>query len=210
MAGMFYTFEEAAEKLNKTEQELKGLVKQGKLREFRDGTASYFKIDEVEAFASEEGITVAPEAPEAEEPAYVPSEPESYQPEEQEVAPAEYEEEEMELPELEGIEAEVPAEEPEMADTEALMEEIPAAEVAKAEKTATAKPKKAAKKSRSKARPRIKRTSKPQRLSFRQWLLFGLTEDNPVAIFVLVLLFCIILVAFAALGYGLYLLNLNL
>jgi len=38
MAGMFYSLKEAAEKLNMTAEELKELAKEGKLREFRDGS----------------------------------------------------------------------------------------------------------------------------------------------------------------------------
>ena len=56
MAGMFYSLQEAAEKLNKTEDELKKLVKEGKLREFRDGANLLFKVDEVENLASEADI----------------------------------------------------------------------------------------------------------------------------------------------------------
>jgi hypothetical protein len=48
MAGMFYSLQEAAEKLNKTEEEVKELAKQGALREFRDGSNLLFKVDEVE------------------------------------------------------------------------------------------------------------------------------------------------------------------
>jgi excisionase family DNA binding protein len=65
MAGMFYSLEEAIEKLNKTKEELKELVKEGKLREFRDGSNVLFKVEEVEALKSE----MAPESleiPEAE------------------------------------------------------------------------------------------------------------------------------------------------
>ncbi len=49
MAGMFYSLTEAAEKLGKTEDEVKQLAKEGKLREFRDGSNLLFKIEEVEA-----------------------------------------------------------------------------------------------------------------------------------------------------------------
>jgi excisionase family DNA binding protein len=56
MAGMFYSLQEAAEKLNKTEDELKQLVKEGKLREFRDGANLLFKVDEVESLMSEADI----------------------------------------------------------------------------------------------------------------------------------------------------------
>ncbi|MBN1359200.1 MAG: helix-turn-helix domain-containing protein [Sedimentisphaerales bacterium] len=66
MAGMFYSLEEAAEKLGKTEDEVKQLAKSGQLREFRDGSNLLFKIDEVNALLAE---TPAPEVaaePEAE------------------------------------------------------------------------------------------------------------------------------------------------
>ena len=56
MAGMFYSLQEAAEKLNKTEEELKKLVKEGKLREFRDGANLLFKVDEVESLVAEADI----------------------------------------------------------------------------------------------------------------------------------------------------------
>lgn len=49
MAGMFYSLKETAEKLGKTEAEIKQLAKEGKLREFRDGSSLLFKIEEVEA-----------------------------------------------------------------------------------------------------------------------------------------------------------------
>jgi hypothetical protein len=67
MAGMFYSLKEAAERLNKTEEELQGIVKQGKLREFRDGPNLLFKVDEVEALMSDTDVmspvepSVAPE-----------------------------------------------------------------------------------------------------------------------------------------------------
>jgi len=48
MAGMFYSLQESAEKLNKTEEEIKQMVKDGLLREFRDGADLLFKVDEIE------------------------------------------------------------------------------------------------------------------------------------------------------------------
>jgi len=65
MAGMFYSLKETAEKLNKTEEEVKEIVKQGKLREFRDGPNLLFKVDEVEALMSDTDImgTQEPSAP---------------------------------------------------------------------------------------------------------------------------------------------------
>jgi excisionase family DNA binding protein len=73
MAGMFYSLQEAAEKLKKTEEELKRLVKQGKLREFRDGAHLLFKIDEVEVLMADTSImapalTKEPSVPEISEP----------------------------------------------------------------------------------------------------------------------------------------------
>jgi len=50
---MFYSLLEAREKLNITEEQLKGLISQGKLREFRDGANVLLKVDEVEALMAE-------------------------------------------------------------------------------------------------------------------------------------------------------------
>ena len=76
MAGMFYSLQEVVQKLNKTEDQIKDLVKQGKLREFRDGPNLLFKIDEVEALIPET-VPSAPEesAPAPEQPAPAPEEP---------------------------------------------------------------------------------------------------------------------------------------
>lgn len=48
MAGMFYSIQETAGKLGITEDEVKQLAKDGKLREFRDGENIMFKIEEVD------------------------------------------------------------------------------------------------------------------------------------------------------------------
>jgi len=69
MARMFYSLKEAADKLKKTEEELKEIVKQGKLRGFPNGRNVLLKVDEVEALVSEEGIEAVPKALEAETPA---------------------------------------------------------------------------------------------------------------------------------------------
>ena len=53
MAGMFYSLKEAAQKLGKTEDQIKQLVKENKLREFRDGSNLLFKIEEVNALLAE-------------------------------------------------------------------------------------------------------------------------------------------------------------
>ncbi|NLH16020.1 MAG: helix-turn-helix domain-containing protein [Phycisphaerae bacterium] len=55
MAGKFYTLEEVSSKLNKTEAEIKELVREGKLREFRDGAKLFFKVDEVDKLSEEFG-----------------------------------------------------------------------------------------------------------------------------------------------------------
>jgi len=124
---MFYSLQEAAEKLNKTEEELKQIVKEGKLREFRDGPNLLFKVEEVEALMSDIGVTLSEQAPEPEalEPeAAAPEilEPEALEPEaaapetlEPEAAAPETLEPEAatpEAPEPEALELEAPAEEP--------------------------------------------------------------------------------------------------
>jgi excisionase family DNA binding protein len=54
MAGMFYSLKEAAQRLGKTEDQVKQLAKNGKLREFRDGSNLLFKIEEVNALLTED------------------------------------------------------------------------------------------------------------------------------------------------------------
>lgn len=49
MAKMFYTMEEAKVALGRSEDEVKQLARDGKLREFRDGPRLMFKADQVEA-----------------------------------------------------------------------------------------------------------------------------------------------------------------
>jgi excisionase family DNA binding protein len=53
MAGMFYSVKEVAEKLGKSEEDVRELVKTGRLREFRDGPSLLFKVDEVHALMSD-------------------------------------------------------------------------------------------------------------------------------------------------------------
>jgi len=53
MAGMFYSLKEAAKRLGKTEDQVKQLVKENKLREFRDGSNLLFKIEEVNVLLAE-------------------------------------------------------------------------------------------------------------------------------------------------------------
>ncbi len=49
MAGMFYSIQETAAKLRITEDEVKQLARDGKLREFRDGESIMFKVEEVDS-----------------------------------------------------------------------------------------------------------------------------------------------------------------
>ncbi|MCH9058765.1 MAG: helix-turn-helix domain-containing protein [Planctomycetes bacterium] len=51
MAKMFYTAEEAAAKLGTTVEAIAGLVKSGKLREFRDGSTVRYKVEDVDGLA---------------------------------------------------------------------------------------------------------------------------------------------------------------
>jgi len=114
MAGMFYSLQEAAEKLGKTEEELKQMVKQGKLREFRDGPHLLFKTEEVEALLGDTAFAAKPEAPEPAppEPLAGPAEPELglaeiETPQSPEIPTPE--QLETELPELEALVPEGPA-----------------------------------------------------------------------------------------------------
>lgn len=52
MAGMFYSLEQTREKLGKNDAEIKALVREGKLREFRDGAKQLYKTEDVDALAS--------------------------------------------------------------------------------------------------------------------------------------------------------------
>jgi len=135
MAGMFYSLQEAAEKLNKTEEEIKQIVQEGKLREFRDGPNLLFKVEEVEALMSEASVPASeeasePEIPEALEPealepeALEPEalEPEALEPEALEPEALELEESEPEIPEAEELELDIPADE--SPEPEALEEEV--------------------------------------------------------------------------------------
>ena len=55
MAKMFYTAAEAADKLGKTEDELKGLARAGQLREFRDAGSINYKIEDIDKLAPDSG-----------------------------------------------------------------------------------------------------------------------------------------------------------
>jgi hypothetical protein len=51
MAKMFYTIEEVAEKLGKTEDEVKEMAKSGQIQEFRDRDRLMFKVDQIDLLA---------------------------------------------------------------------------------------------------------------------------------------------------------------
>lgn len=55
MAKMFYSLEEVQEKLGKNAEEIKQLVSEGSLREFRDGAKIMFKVNEVDELSSAGG-----------------------------------------------------------------------------------------------------------------------------------------------------------
>jgi len=55
MAKMFYSAKEAAEKLGKSENDLKDLVRAGKLREFRDAGTVNYKVSDVDGLAMAAG-----------------------------------------------------------------------------------------------------------------------------------------------------------
>jgi len=57
MAKMFYTLQEAAEKLGKSEDELKAMADSGQLQQFRDRDKLMFKRDQVDSLAGDEGDT---------------------------------------------------------------------------------------------------------------------------------------------------------
>jgi len=67
MAGMFYSLEEAAQKLNMSAKQIGKLVEERKLREFRDRNNVLFKVSEVEALMADTGLMAA-EAPAEEAP----------------------------------------------------------------------------------------------------------------------------------------------
>jgi large-conductance mechanosensitive channel len=135
MDVMFYSLKEAAEKLNKTEEEIREIVRQGKLREFREGPNSLFKVDEIESLMSDTSIMPSKEitAPSAQQPdeEAIPSVPEPAMTQEPSTQP-EPTPEPIEIPELmetpeeaEPIATSEPAEIPELMDTfeSAMMEE---------------------------------------------------------------------------------------
>lgn len=198
MSGMFYSVKEAAEKLKMTEKEVRKLIKEDKLREFRIGSDMLLKAEEVNSLAAEKGISVESEAP-AEEQESVPVAPETTEPEAGEVELGKFE-----LPESEAVEPESPV--LDMADLESLNvgDEIPASQAdvlkVETEDITAVKPKATSKKRRSKTKQKVARTSRRRRLSLGQWLWRGLLEDSPGVIILLFLLLGGIIAGCLALG----------
>ena len=56
MAKMFYRFEEAKQVLSMSDEQLKQLTREGKLREFRDGAQVMYKADQVDSLRGELGL----------------------------------------------------------------------------------------------------------------------------------------------------------
>lgn len=191
MSGMFYSLQEAAGRLNKTAEEVKEILKQGKLREFRDGSNVAVKVDEVEALVSKEAITKSPQVRPTKEA--TPKAPE------------------IEIPELEGqepetletLDLEIPAPAAPAVEPRIAARKAPAAKAVRPEETAASRPRTTSV-PRWEAGPRIERTLYPQRLSVRQWFIKGLRADDAVAVMVLCLLLCIVLCIFAISGYFIY------
>jgi len=53
MAKMYYTLEEAQQRLSMTEEQVRQLVRDGKLREFRDAGKLHYKVEDIDALAAE-------------------------------------------------------------------------------------------------------------------------------------------------------------
>ncbi len=113
MAGMFYSLQEAAERLGIDQDAFKDLVTEGKIREFRDGPNLLFKVNEVEAMASEIPAAEPQQASEPEAIEIEPLESTDIEPE-----PVEMEESEFEI-------SEPQAPEPEVSDIEPLEFDVP-------------------------------------------------------------------------------------
>lgn len=55
MAKMFYTLEEAAERLGKSTDDVKAMAESGELQQFRDRDQVMFKVDQIDALAGDAG-----------------------------------------------------------------------------------------------------------------------------------------------------------
>lgn len=204
MAGIFYSTKEVAEKLKITEKEVKKLVEQGTLREFRIGSNSLLKAEDVENMAGEKGISVEPTALAEEQASFIPVAPETTEPEVAEIDLGEFE-----LPESEAIELESAVLNMSGLESPSIGKEAsaPKADVLsmKVDDVTIAQPKAVSKKQRSAAgqnAPPIKRYR--QRLTIRRWFWKGLMEDSSGVIILLFLLLGGVILGCIALGTFLY------
>ena len=62
MAKMFYTLDEAANRLNKSPDEIRAMAESNQLSEFRDGDKLIYKVDQVDLMADDGGGDVAGES----------------------------------------------------------------------------------------------------------------------------------------------------
>ena len=62
MAKMYYNVEEAAARLGCNEEQLRGMVRAGKLREFRDAGKLNYRVDEVDKLVAAVGDNISPNA----------------------------------------------------------------------------------------------------------------------------------------------------
>lgn len=58
MAKQYYTLSESAQLLRMTEDQVKSLVREGKLREYRDAGKVHYRADEVDRLAAKEGSSI--------------------------------------------------------------------------------------------------------------------------------------------------------
>lgn len=60
MAKMFYSLDEACQKLGKSEAEVKSMVSSGQLQEYRDGERLMFKVDQIDLLTHDDGDDDSP------------------------------------------------------------------------------------------------------------------------------------------------------
>jgi len=208
MGGMFYSLQKAAARLNKTEEQLKEIVKQAKLSVFRNGSNILLKADEIEALASKEDITIAPDARPAKKP--TPQTPEigileleGKEPETQETVtsqeqPIDLETLDLDSPARQTPDLEIPA--PPAAEPHIV---APPAKALIPQDTFDARPW-STPTVHFRTAPWIEETDYPQKLSLRQWFIKGLRADKAAAVIVLCLLLSFVLSIFAVSGYFVY------
>ncbi|HLB73863.1 MAG TPA: helix-turn-helix domain-containing protein [Sedimentisphaerales bacterium] len=223
MDGMFCSIEEAARILGKTEQDLKDMVKQGVLREFRDGPTLLLKVDEIEEVARREGIELTDESFDHDVQAPPPlatipttldtrsEETEMAEPEIPELDPLEpssSDEMDFDASELKSLEDDLP--DLDLPELEPLESEDAAAALSGNKPVTAAKEPKA--KGKPKRQPKPKKQPKPKPIrvqaskapsrTFGEWLVGGLRDDNLAAIIMLIMLLGLVVAACVAIGFG--------